>query len=76
MTVTCGLVCSVNKTRYLNVKPETIFLMPGNNFTDNVLVMSNVDWKVQFLHSKEEVKVEKDSTRARKAHPVQVASSD
>lgn len=47
MTVTCGLVCSVNKAHYLNVKPEAIFLMPGNNFTDNVLVISNVDWKVQ-----------------------------
>lgn len=46
MTVTCGLVCSVNKTRYLNVEPKAIFLMPGNNFTDSVLVVSNVDWKV------------------------------
>ena len=46
MTVTCGLVCSVNKAPMLRVSPEHIFLMPGNNFTDNVLVIANVDWKV------------------------------
>ena len=31
---------------YVNVSPEYIFLMPGNNFMDNVFVMSNVDWNV------------------------------
>lgn len=46
MTVTCGLVCSVNKAPLLRVAPEHIFLMPGNNFTDSVLVISNVVWSV------------------------------
>ena len=47
MSVTCGLVCSVNKARYLRVEPKSIFLMPGNNFTDDVLIMANVDWQVK-----------------------------
>lgn len=46
ITLSCGLVCSVSVARYLNVAPEYIFLMPGNNFTDDVLVLSNVEWKV------------------------------
>lgn len=47
MKVTCGLVCSVNKVRYLNVEPKAIFLMPGNDFRDDVLVTANVDWLVR-----------------------------
>lgn len=47
MSVTCGLVCSVNKARYLRVEPKAIFLMPGNNFTDDVLITANVDWQVK-----------------------------
>lgn len=47
MSVTCGLVCTVNKARYLRVEPKSIFLMPGNNFTDDVLIMANVDWQVK-----------------------------
>lgn len=45
--VTCGLVCSVNKVRYLNVEPKAVFLMPGNDFRDDVLVTANVDWLVR-----------------------------
>mgnify|MGYP000136455959 FL=1 len=47
MKVTCGLVCSVNKVRYLNVEPKAIFLMAGNDFRDDVLVIANVDWQVK-----------------------------
>ena len=46
MSVTCGLVCTVNKARYLRVEPKAIFLMPGNNFTDDVLITANVDWHI------------------------------
>lgn len=44
--VSCGLVCSVTKANYLRVSPEYIFLMPGNNFSDDVLVTSNIVWNV------------------------------
>ena len=45
--VSCGLVCSVTKANYLRVSPKYIFLMPGNNFSDDVLVTSNVVWNVK-----------------------------
>lgn len=44
--VSCGLVCSVAKANYLRVSPKYIFLMPGNNFSDDVLVTSNIVWNV------------------------------
>lgn len=47
IAVTCGLVCSVNKVRYIRVEPKQLFLMPGNNFTDEVLIVSNVNWTVK-----------------------------
>ena len=42
-----GLVCSVNKKKYLRISPEHIFLMPRNQFKGEVLIMSNVAWKVE-----------------------------
>lgn len=45
--VSCGLVCSVNKADYLRVSPKHIFLMPGNDFKNDVLVHTNVVWKVE-----------------------------
>lgn len=45
INVSCGLVCSVNKIAYLRVSPKHIFLMPGNDFKDDVLVYSNVVWQ-------------------------------
>ena len=32
---------------FLEVKPEYIWLTRGNNYTDNVDVLSNVDWFIQ-----------------------------
>ena len=46
LKMTCGLVCSTNRSRYLSVSPEHIWLMPGNNFKGDVLVTANVEWKV------------------------------
>lgn len=47
LRLTCGLVCSTGRSRYLRVEPRQLFLMPGNNFTDSVLVTANVEWKVK-----------------------------
>ena len=32
--------------KYLEVSPQYIWLMPGNNFTDDANVLSNTDWNV------------------------------
>lgn len=37
----------IDKKPYLEVKPEYIWLTRGNNYTDTVDVMSNVDWFIQ-----------------------------
>lgn len=46
LNVRFGLICMVNKERILQVKPEHIFLMLSNNYTDDVDVFANVDWQV------------------------------
>lgn len=45
MKVSIGVVCDVGKQAYLKVDPEYIWLMPSNNFEDNVDVLSNVVWQ-------------------------------
>ena len=44
MKESIGVVCDVGKQAYLKVDPEYIWLMPSNNFEDNVDVLSNVVW--------------------------------
>lgn len=44
MKVSIGVVCDVGKQAYLKVDPEYIWLIPSNNFEDNVDVLSNVVW--------------------------------
>lgn len=44
MKVSIGVVCDVGKQAYLKVAPDYIWLMPSNNFEDNVDVLSNVVW--------------------------------
>ncbi len=40
-----GLVCTVEEdAKYLRVEPEYIWLMEGNDYTEDVLVWSNVEW--------------------------------
>lgn len=46
LKVSCGLVCSVNESNILKVEPKYIFLMEANNYTEEVCVISNVEWKV------------------------------
>lgn len=43
----CGLVCSVNTAAYLKVEPETIWLMPSNDFSQDVVVYANVTWRIE-----------------------------
>lgn len=44
MKVSIGVVCDVGKQAYLKVDPDYIWLMPSNNFEDNVDVLSSVVW--------------------------------
>lgn len=43
----CGLVCSVNSHFYLEVPQETIWLIPDNDFSQDVVIYSNVSWTIE-----------------------------
>lgn len=43
----CGLVCSVNSHFYLEVPQETIWLIPDNDFSQDVVIYSNVSWIIE-----------------------------
>lgn len=43
----CGLVCSVSDDFYLNVEPEYIWLLPENDFSEDVVIYSNVRWTIE-----------------------------
>ena len=43
----CGLVCTLGDAFYLNVKPELIWLLPENDFSQDVVVYSNVIWTIE-----------------------------
>lgn len=43
----CGLVCSVSDAFYLNVEPEFIWLLPENDFSEDVVIYSNVTWTIE-----------------------------
>lgn len=47
LKITCGLICSINTAKHLRVEPKNIWLTPGNMFSDCVLVVGNIDWKVE-----------------------------
>mgnify|MGYP000307587763 CR=1 FL=1 len=46
LKVSCGLVCLVNAARILKVEPKYIFLMEANNYTEEVCIISNVEWHI------------------------------
>lgn len=43
----CGLVCSTSEAFYLNVEPEYIWLLPENDFSEDVVVYANVSWTIE-----------------------------
>ena len=43
----CGLVCSVGSEFYLRVPQEYIWLLPENDFSEDVVVYSNVTWTIE-----------------------------
>lgn len=47
MIFTCGLVCSTSEAFFLNVEPEYIWLLPENDFSEDVVVYANVSWTIE-----------------------------
>lgn len=47
LSFNCGLVCSLSDAFYLNVEPEVIWLIPDNDFSQDVVVYSNVTWTIE-----------------------------
>lgn len=44
LVVTCSLVCTVNKTAYLDVKPNYVWLTPDILSSAEFDIISNTDW--------------------------------
>lgn len=42
----CGIVCSINSEFFLKVEEGTIWLIPDNDFSQDVRVISNVNWTI------------------------------
>lgn len=47
LEIRCGLVCSVGSKFYLEVPTESIWLLPENNFSQDVVVYANVSWTIE-----------------------------
>ena len=43
----CGLVCTVGSDLYLRVPQESIWLLPENDFSQEVVVYANVSWTIE-----------------------------
>lgn len=47
INIKCGLVCGINNSLYLEVPQESIWLLPDNNFSQDVVVYANVEWTIE-----------------------------
>lgn len=47
MSFRCGLVCTVGSKFYLEVPTESIWLLPENDFSQEVVVYANVSWTIE-----------------------------
>lgn len=48
LKVRCGVVCSPAEVLpYIEVEPDFIWLTPSNNFSEEVVVYSNVTWVIE-----------------------------
>lgn len=46
LAIRCGIVCSLVDA-YLKVEADNIWLLPENDFTQDVVVYSNVKWIIE-----------------------------
>jgi hypothetical protein len=47
MRFSAGLVCSLSMGLHLRVEPEYIWLLPENDFSEDVVVYANVSWTIE-----------------------------
>ena len=47
LVITCSLICSVNKTPYLNVNPDYVWLTPDMLSSGEFDIISNVKWIIE-----------------------------
>lgn len=46
LVVTCSLICTINKSLYLNVNPDYVWLTPDMLSSGEFDIISNVDWNI------------------------------
>lgn len=46
LVVTCSLICTINKSTYLNVNPEYVWLTSDILSSGEFDIISNVDWNI------------------------------
>ena len=44
--VTCSLICTINKSAYLNVNPDYVWLAPDMLSSGEFDIISNVNWNI------------------------------
>lgn len=44
--VTCSLICTINRTAYLNVNPNYIWLTPDMLSSGEFDIISNISWNI------------------------------
>ena len=44
--ITCSLVCTINKSAYLNVNPDYVWLTPDMLSSGEFDIISNVNWNI------------------------------
>ena len=44
--VTCSLVCTINRTPYLNVNPDYVWLTPDMLSSGEFDIISNINWNI------------------------------
>lgn len=44
--VTCSLICTINKSAYLNVNPDYVWLTPDMLASGEFEIISNVNWNI------------------------------
>lgn len=44
--VTCSLICTINKSAYLNVNPDYVWLTPDMLSSGEFDIISNVSWNI------------------------------
>lgn len=47
IVIRSGLACTIPEARYLKVSPDVIWLLPENDFSKDVVVYANVEWRIE-----------------------------